>query len=78
MHKRPASNEDKEIDESKSNEPIGEELGEEELNAVSGGIIFVGGHNNIVPQPSKSPISNSDRQTLNPQFIPPGPPAKNQ
>jgi bacteriocin-like protein len=77
MNKRPVLS----IDESKSNpqrvEIIDEELSEEELRSVSGGIIFVGGHNNIVTQPSKSSVAHSDWQTLNPQTIPPGPPAKN-
>ena len=83
MNKRPLTNENNETSETKSNlnqpvEPIDEELSEEELLSVSGGIIFVGGHNNIVTQPAKSSMAHSDWQTLNPQTNPPGPPATNQ
>jgi bacteriocin-like protein len=78
MNKRPVMS----IDESKSNpqrvETAGEELSEEELRSVSGGIIFVGGYNNIVSQPSKSSMAHSDWQTLNHRTIPPDPSAKNQ
>ncbi len=77
MNKRPVMR----IDESKSNpqrvEISDEELSEEELLSVSGGIIFVGGHNNIVTQPSKGSVAHSEWQTPNHQTIPPGPPAKN-
>jgi hypothetical protein len=76
MNTRPVTNENNETPESKSNpqavETTDEELSEGELNTVSGGIIFVGGHNNIVTQSSKSSITHSDWQTLNPQPIPPG------
>ncbi len=82
MNKRPVTSENNEIDKTKSNlnpiEPIDEELNEEELLSVSGGIIFVGGHNNIVTQPSKSSMAHSDWQTLNHQASPPGPPNKTQ
>ena len=82
MNKRPVTDENKETLESKSYlkpvETDAEELSEEELLSVSGGIIFVGGHNNIVTQPSKSSMAHSDWQTLNHQIIPPGPPGKNQ
>lgn len=76
MNKRPATTENNEIDEGNPQrvETIAGELSEEELNTVSGGIIFVGGHNSAIQQ-SKSSITHSDRQTLNPQPIPPG---KNQ
>jgi bacteriocin-like protein len=73
MNKRPVTNEKKEIVEStpKTIETGGEELSEEALNSVSGGIIFVGGHTTL-NQPSKSSITHSGWQTLNPQPIPPG------
>ena len=78
MDKESVTNENEETLETKSNPQLVDltdvELGEEELDAVSGGIIFVGGHNNAT-QTSKSSISHSDWQTLNPQPIPPG---KNQ
>ncbi len=51
--------------------PGNEELSEEDLNGVSGGIIFVGGHK-LASQQTKASLTHTNFQTLNPQPIPPG------
>lgn len=73
MNKRPSINKKNKIVENKPEtiEDVEETLSEEALNSVSGGIIFVGGHTTL-NQPSKSSITHSGWQTLNPQPIPPG------